>query len=57
MFEFEYNGEVIKFQGYSNKFKAMSEANDMFGSLPEGAWFESSFQPGKFQWVEGNFFD
>lgn len=57
MFQFEYNGEVIKFKGYSDKFKAMSEANDMFGSLPEGAWFESSFEPGKFKWVEGNFFD
>ena len=56
MFEFKYKGQVIKFKGYGDKYQAMVEANKMF-DLPEGGWFENHFEPGKFEWVEGNFFD
>lgn len=56
MFEFEYKGEVIKFQGY-NLSQALDDANKMFGSLPEGVWMQSEYEPHKYRWVEGNFFD
>jgi hypothetical protein len=57
-YEFEYNGEVLKFEAdaYKDVFAAMGEANKQF-DLPEGAWFEVGKEPGKFRWVEGNFFD
>lgn len=57
MFEFQYNGEVIKFEGYPSSLQAMIDANKMFGNLPEGAWFEKELEPGKFKWVLGNYFD
>jgi hypothetical protein len=56
-YQFEFNGQVLEFeaQDYNNDvFKAMGEANNKF-DLPEGAWMENG--PGKFRWVEGNFFD
>ena len=55
-YEFEYNGEVLEFDAaaYKDVFAAMGEANNQF-DLPEGVWMENG--PGKFRWVEGNFFD
>jgi len=54
-FEFEYNGEAQQFEGCANALEAMAQANKAFGDLPEGVWMENG--PGKFRWVEGNFFD
>jgi len=55
-YEFEYNGEVLEFkaEAYKDVFAAMGEANKQF-VLPEGVWMENG--PGKYRWVEGNFFD
>ena len=56
MFEFIYKGESIQFEGY-NESDAMRDANNMFNQKEEGMWRNSKFEPEKFTWVEGNFFD
>lgn len=56
MFEFTHNGETIKFEGYSEGC-AIRDANAMFPQKKEGVWVQSQFEPYKFKWVEGNFFD
>ena len=54
IFEFRYKHEYMVFEGVTLS-QAMNEANEMTGAKPEGVWYES--KPGKYKWVEGNFFD
>lgn len=39
-----------------DKLSAFGEANEHFGTLPQGAWMETS-KPNEFRWALGNFFD
>ena len=58
-FQFEANGKKIEIEA-AKMLDAMAEANKQFGSLPQGAWFDTaSFGPGVlgYRWQTGNFFD
>ena len=58
-FQFEANGKKLAFEAETVN-QAFGLANKQFGSLPQGAWFDTaSFGPGVlgYRWQTGNFFD
>jgi hypothetical protein len=55
-YSFSFCNRIIKVEA-STKLDAYGIANRKFGSLPQGAWMESSLNQNSFTWQLGNFFD
>ena len=55
-YSFSFANRSIKVDSAS-KLDAYGVANRKFGSLPQGAWMESSLNKNSFYWALGNFFD
>jgi hypothetical protein len=56
-YKFEVKGQPALVLKAKSHLDAYGQANQHFGSLPQGAWMQSVMHGCSFYWALGNFFD